>query len=67
MIHLPYKKFTFNRTEFAGSLADLGTILPLAGGMIAANGLESAGIFFTVGLYYLLSGCLLYTSDAADE
>jgi len=56
MILLPYKKFIFNRTEFAGSLADLGTILPLAGGMIAANGLEPAGIFFTVGLYYLLSG-----------
>lgn len=50
------KKFIFNRTEFAGSLADLGTMLPLAGGMIVANGLEPAGIFFSVGAFYILSG-----------
>jgi len=56
MMLLPYKKFIFSRTEFAGSFADLGTILPLAGGMIAVNGLEPAGIFFTIGAFYLLSG-----------
>ena len=56
MMLLPYKKFLFSRTEFAGSLADLGTILPIAGGMIAANGLNPASIFFTVGAFYLLSG-----------
>jgi len=50
------KKFIFSRTEFAGSLADLGTMLPLAGGMIVANGLEPAGIFFSVGVFYILSG-----------
>ena len=33
---LPY---TFNRMEFAGSLGDLGTVLPLAIGMIMVNGL----------------------------
>lgn len=51
-----YNKFIFNRTEFAGSLADLGTMLPLAGGMIVANGLEPAGIFFSVGAFYIVSG-----------
>jgi SulP family sulfate permease len=51
-----FKKFIFSRTELAGSLADLGTMLPIAGGMIVANGLEPAGIFFSVGAFYILSG-----------
>jgi SulP family sulfate permease len=47
---------SFNRTEFAGSLGDLGTLLPLAVGMIVINGLEPTGIFFTIGLFYILTG-----------
>ncbi len=50
---LPY---TFNRMEFAGSLGDLGTILPLAIGMIMVNGLDSSGIFLSVGLFYIFTG-----------
>ncbi|MCD4721197.1 MAG: putative sulfate/molybdate transporter, partial [Desulfobacula sp.] len=49
-------KYQFNRQEFAGSLGDLGTILPLALGMILVNGLSSTGIFFSVGLFYILTG-----------
>ncbi|MCP4692124.1 MAG: sulfate permease [Desulfobacterales bacterium] len=49
-------KYKFNRLEFAGSLGDLGTLLPLAIGMILINGLSPVGVFFTVGLFYILSG-----------
>ncbi len=47
---------TFNRTEFAGSLGDLGTLLPLAAGLIVINQLDPTGIFFTIGLFYILAG-----------
>lgn len=50
------KKFAFNRMELAGSMGDLGTILPLALGMILVNGLSAAGLFFSIGLFYILTG-----------
>ncbi len=46
----------FNRMELAGSLGDLGTILPLATGMILINGLDPLGVFLCVGLFYIFSG-----------
>lgn len=49
-------KYQFNRRELAGSLGDLGTILPLALGMILVNGLSATGVFFSVGLFYILTG-----------
>jgi len=49
-------RYRFNRLELAGSLGDLGTLLPLALGMILVNGLNPTGIFFTIGLFYVLSG-----------
>ncbi|ACN14439.1 SulP1 [Desulforapulum autotrophicum HRM2] len=48
--------YSFNRMELAGSFGDLGTILPLAIGMIMVNGLSPHGLFFSVGLFYLFSG-----------
>jgi SulP family sulfate permease len=51
-----YSPYRFNRLEFAGSLGDLGTILPLAIGMILINGLNPLGLFLGVGLYYVFSG-----------
>jgi sulfate permease, SulP family len=48
--------YRFNRLEFAGSLGDLGTILPLAIGMILINGLDPLGLFLGVGIYYVFSG-----------
>ncbi|WP_028575526.1 putative sulfate/molybdate transporter [Desulfonatronovibrio hydrogenovorans] len=50
---IPYK---FNRHEFAGSLGDLGVVLPIAIAMVLVNGLSPLGLFFSVGLFYLLSG-----------
>jgi len=49
-------QYKFNRLEFAGSLGDLGTILPIAIGMILINGLDPSGLFLTVGVFYILSG-----------
>lgn len=49
-------KIYFNRMEIAGSLGDLGTLLPLALGMILINGLDATGLFFSVGLFYVLAG-----------
>lgn len=48
--------YQFNRRELAGSFGDLGTILPLAIGMILINGLSATGLFFSVGLFYILTG-----------
>lgn len=46
----------FDRMELAGSLGDLGTLLPLAVGMIMINGLDAQGLFLAVGLFYLVAG-----------
>jgi SulP family sulfate permease len=46
----------FNRLELAGAMGDLGTLLPMAIGMILINGLSPVGLFLAVGLFYILSG-----------
>lgn len=48
--------YKFNRMELAGSLGDLGTLLPISIGMILVNGLSPSGLFFAVGIFYILSG-----------
>lgn len=48
--------YRFNRLELAGSLGDLGTLLPLAIGMILINGLKPTGLFLTIGIFYVLAG-----------
>jgi SulP family sulfate permease len=42
--------------EFAGSLGDLGTMLPLAIGMIVLNKLYATNVFILVGFFYIVSG-----------
>ena len=49
-------RFQYNRMEFAGSLGDLGTLLPLAIGMIMVNGMSITGVLFSIGIFYLLAG-----------
>ena len=49
-------KMRFNRLELAGSLGDIGVLLPLALGMILVNKLDPTALFLIVGAYYLLSG-----------
>ncbi len=46
----------FDRHELAGSLGDMGTLLPLALGLILINGLDATAVFVTCGLFYVLSG-----------
>jgi len=49
-------RISFNRMEWAGSVGDLGAMLPLAFAMIMVNGLSATGLFLTVGLFYLIGG-----------
>ena len=51
-----HPKYRFNRLEFSGSLGDLGTLLPLALGLILVNGLSPNGVFLSVGLFFVFSG-----------
>lgn len=48
--------YKFDRMEFAGSLGDLGTLIPLSVAMIVINGLNATGVFLMVGLFYIGAG-----------
>ena len=48
--------FKFDRVEFAGSLGDLGTLIPLSVAMIILIGLNVTSVFLMVGLFYIASG-----------
>lgn len=48
--------YRFDRLEFAGSLGDLGTLLPISMAMVLINGLDPLGLFLSIGLFYILSG-----------
>lgn len=50
------ERFRFNRMEMAGSLGDLGTLLPIAIAMVLFNGLDPLGLFFSIGVFYVVSG-----------
>jgi len=50
------KHYNFSRVEFAGSLGDLGTLIPLSVAMIILNGLNTTSVFLMVGLFYIASG-----------
>lgn len=50
------ERFKFNRMELAGSLGDIGTLLPIAIAMILVNGLNPLGLFFSIGVTYIVSG-----------
>lgn len=53
---------TLNRRELAGSLGDLGVLLPMAAGLIMVNGLNPQGLFLAVGLFYIASGLYFKTT-----
>jgi sulfate permease, SulP family len=52
------QRYKFDRLELAGSLGDLGTLLPIAIAiaMVLFNGLDSLGLFLSIGIFYILSG-----------
>lgn len=49
-------RFRFDRVEFAGSLGDLGTLLPIVVAMILINKLSPTTVFLAFGLFYMMSG-----------
>lgn len=50
------ERYRIQRTELAGSLGDLGTLLPIAIAMVLVNGLNPLGLFFSIGIFYVVSG-----------
>lgn len=56
----------FNRLELAGSLGNLGTILPIAIALITVNGLSPQGVFLCLGLYTILSGLYFKTTTPVE-
>jgi SulP family sulfate permease len=52
----PASYFRFDRVELAGSLGDLGTLLPIVIGMILINKLSPTTVFLAFGLFYLMTG-----------
>jgi SulP family sulfate permease len=48
--------YRFDRMELAGSLGDLGTLVPLSVAMIVINGLNATAVFMMVGLFYMGTG-----------
>jgi len=52
----PAGTFRFDRVELAGSLGDLGTLLPIVVAMILINKLSPTTVFLAFGLFYLMTG-----------
>ncbi|MEW6221396.1 MAG: putative sulfate/molybdate transporter [Thermodesulfobacteriota bacterium] len=46
----------FDRLELAGSVGDLGTLLPIVVGMILVNGLSPTTVFLAFGIFYIVAG-----------
>jgi len=45
-----------DRVEFAGSLGDLGTLIPLSIALVTINGLGFTSVFLLVGFFYFATG-----------
>jgi SulP family sulfate permease len=50
------ERFKFDRMELAGSLGDLGTLLPIAIAMVLVNGIDPVGLFLSFGVTYVITG-----------
>ncbi len=49
---------SFDRAEFAGALADLGVLVPIAVALIVKNGLSATAVLLPAGLLYLAAGVI---------
>lgn len=49
-------RLRFDRVELAGSLGDLGTLLPIVVAMILINKLSPTTVFLSFGVFYLITG-----------
>ncbi len=50
------RAFRFDRMELAGSLGDVGTLIPIAAGMILFNKLSPTSVLLWVGVFYIMAG-----------
>ena len=48
--------FRLSVQEIGGALGDTGVLLPLTAALITVNGLSATGVFFGVGIAYVLTG-----------
>ncbi len=48
--------YKFDRIEFAGSLGDLGTLIPLSVALMVITGLSVTSVLLMAGLFYIVSG-----------
>ena len=48
--------FRFDRVEFAGSLGDFGTLIPLSVALMVITGLSVTTVLLAVGLFYIITG-----------
>lgn len=53
---MEWRTLKFDRVEFAGSLGDLGTLIPLSVALIAINRLNPTSVFLLIGLFYVAAG-----------
>lgn len=60
------RRFAFDRMELAGSLGDLGTLLPIAIALVLVNGISPLGLFFSIGVYYIIAGMVFGFTGAID-
>jgi sulfate permease, SulP family len=50
------KHYKFDRVELAGSLGDLGTLIPLSVALILLTGLNASAVLLTIGIFYIVTG-----------
>jgi len=50
------KHYKFDRVELAGSLGDLGTLIPLSVAIILLTGLNTTVVLCSIGLFYIITG-----------
>ncbi|MGI8724364.1 MAG: putative sulfate/molybdate transporter [Methyloceanibacter sp.] len=48
----------FDRAEFAGAVADLGVLVPIAVALIVTNGLSATAVLLPAGLLYIAAGLI---------
>ncbi len=53
--------------ELAGSLGDLGALLPIAIAMILVNGMNPVGMFFSIAVFLLFLDCILVLQFQSNQ
>lgn len=50
------QEYRFDKMEFAGSLGDLGTLIPLSVALVVVSGLSVTSVLLMAGIFYVASG-----------